>query len=110
MPNLRYRTVEEAWPGFNHQRFDAEVRREALRLQALLGIVSREHLLSESAVALANVNRGVALVANDRGPRDVLCLQADCFPRGDASNGAQGVKRQIFILPKANHHEPLRRN
>ena len=97
-PDLLYRTVEEARPGFNHERFDAELGGEVLRLQALLGVVSGEHLLGKSAIAFAHVNGSIALVTNDRRPRDVLCFQPDGFPRGDAPNDAQSVKGQILFL------------
>ncbi len=89
LTNLFHRGVKKSRPCFDHEFFDAELGRQALRLKSLFRGVRGKHLFHESAVALADFNRRIAFVADHRSPRNTRGLESNRLPRGYTSHHSQ---------------------
>src|SRR5260221_13025833 len=91
--DLLYRAVEIGRPGFNYDVFDAELGSESLCLQTLFRVISGKELFDERTVAFANLDGGIAFIANHWSPSDVFDFQTNSFTCGDPPNHVQGLQR-----------------
>lgn len=105
-----HRAIEIRFSRFDHPFFNAELVRQSLGLEAFFRAVGEEHLFDKGAIGLANVQRRIALVPNDRGPRNAPGLEPNGLTRGDAPCYAQRVERQLLLVTQADHQHAFGRN